>query len=571
ASPRHGARTSHLARFAVDDLAARITAELSADRDAPLRLNPLVRVEEKAVRVADRAIALPPELLAALRAGPVRASELPAEHTRVVAALVRARVLAVAVAPAATSLDDLGDLRAAVAATGLPAASAWVDRLDAIASAVDAVSVRRWPLRKAMCVDVERTLAAVGRAPSDRPAGTLYADRQPVFEEGVGGLRELRVHRPALARHQRALGAVLHAHAAYATAVRADARAWLADGWSAAGLPARVSLYELLDAVGRLPQPDYHGGSPSADALWRRLDGIAPEGTARVDISADELDAAFADAVPDEPFVCSPDLLLRGPRGQVVVGEVHQGIQPWCWLIRSLPAAERERLRAEVGRWARELAGDAEPITLVEPRFTGKTFTLEYPGLALERVARSALPPRQVRSLHSVLADRDAMRLHDSDGRPLVLMPTSPVSPLCRAFAGPVLYGPRRPPLDRHRPRVVVDDVVWFRESWRLDADDLAALAAARDPAAATFAVARLRDALGLPRHVYLAVAGEPKPVYLDLAAVAYCDLFARLVAGRQDAVVTEMLPAPDELVLDCADGVHTSELRTAMIVRRTS
>jgi len=565
-SPRHGDRFSYLARYVVDELAAAAAAELADDPAAELVLHPLARLTGRGLHAGGRTVVLPAALHAALAAGPVAVATLLEPERTAAAKLRRAGLLVLPLRPAATSLTELEDLLASVRACDTPAADRWTGRLESIAAAVETVRRSPWPERRAACGRVAELLT--GGTGAERAAGSVYTDRQPVYEEGVGGLRGLRLQRSALDRSGAALRAVLTAHAAYAAAVRSDARTWLRTGWDETGLPGQVSLYRLLDALAEREQPDYQNGSPAADALWERLDAVAPEDASLVEIGATQLTALFADVAPDEPFVCSPDLMLRGPRQQLVIGEVHHGMQPWCWLVRGLDPARRGLLRAEVGHWARELAGDATPLTLVEPRFTGKTFTLEYPGSALERVGRSALPREQALSLHQVVADRVTLDLAREDGAPLALMPTSPVSPLSRGFGRLVLWGPRTPPLRRHRPRVVVDGVVWFRESWRLGGADLTKLAAARDVTEAVLAAARLRASLGLPRFVYVKVGGEPKPIFVDLASAAYCDLLARLVAGRPDAVLTEMLPRPDDLALHCADGTFTAELRTAVLVR---
>ncbi|MFD8951341.1 lantibiotic dehydratase [Streptomyces xanthophaeus] len=582
ASPRHGAHTTFLARYVVEGLAQRIGQECAGSDRTPLSLHPLARVHDRGLRVADRDIALPAPLLRVLRTGPVVPADLPPSLRSAVAKLARAGLLRPRLAPASTSLTEQADLRAAVA--GLREAApepvtAWLERLDTIEESVERVRSSGWPERRTEAAGLAALLDGYGLGAADRPTGSLYADRQPVYEECVGGLRGLGLDRRALAPSQDALHTVLRVHAAYAARVREDAASWLRLHWEKTGLPARTGLYDLLEGLQQYPQPDYRDGSPAADALWERLDAVAPAGSCRVEVTARQLAAVFSDVLPDEPFVCSPDLMVRRtPAGtdQLVVGEIHHGIQPWSWLARALPEERRRALRGTVGTWAAELARhqageDAVPVTLVEPRFTGKTFTLEYPGLALERMGRSALPRDQVLGLHDVIVDRDPLALRTTDGVPLALMPTSPVGPLSRALGGLALWGPRTPPLREHRPRVTVGGVVWFRETWRLGADALAGLTAARTPEAALTEAHRLRDHLGMPRFVYVKPDGEPKPVFVDLESVAYCDMLARLAAGSAGAVVSEMLPGPDEQVLHCAEGTFTSELRTAVLVRNPS
>lgn len=120
----------------------------------------------------------------------------------------------------------------------------------------------------------------------------------------------------------------------------------------------------------------------------------------------------------------------------------------------------------------------------------------------------------------------------------------------------------------RHRPyapRVLLDDLVIGRETWRFAATEVP-LPSARPRDHSYAGLRRWARGNGMPRHVFVHVAGEPKPVYADLAAPALLDNVARLVrAAAPDAMVTvtEMLPGPDELWLADGAGRHwTAELR---------
>jgi len=118
-------------------------------------------------------------------------------------------------------------------------------------------------------------------------------------------------------------------------------------------------------------------------------------------------------------------------------------------------------------------------------------------------------------------------------------------------------------------PRVTIDDLVVNRETWRLAATEPGFAGTAdesiRYPAARAWAVSH-----GLPRHVFCRFTGEGKPIYADLTSLASIDLISRSLGrarreGGADATVTvvEMLPAPDQLWLTCAQGQrYTSELR---------
>jgi hypothetical protein len=116
-------------------------------------------------------------------------------------------------------------------------------------------------------------------------------------------------------------------------------------------------------------------------------------------------------------------------------------------------------------------------------------------------------------------------------------------------------------------PRLLIDDVVVARQSWRSPAA-MIPLPASR---AKDYSYGGLRSwaaGQGIPRHVFVMVPGEPKPVYVDFRAPALLDNLARLIrrAATDEAAeisVTEMLPAPGQLWLaDSAGGHYAAELR---------
>ncbi|HEY1011763.1 MAG TPA: lantibiotic dehydratase, partial [Herpetosiphonaceae bacterium] len=124
----------------------------------------------------------------------------------------------------------------------------------------------------------------------------------------------------------------------------------------------------------------------------------------------------------------------------------------------------------------------------------------------------------------------------------------------------------------RHAPRVVIDDVVVWRETWRLEAAELAELGAGGDGERMA-AARRLMRRRGLPRHLFVRAPGEGKPLFLDFEAPATLRGIGKLAraaqrAGAADAVFvcSEMLPAFDDLWLrDAAGSRYTSELRLAL------
>ncbi len=61
----------------------------------------------------------------------------------------------------------------------------------------------------------------------------------------------------------------------------------------------------------------------------------------------------------------------------------------------------------------------------------------------------------------------------------------------------------------------------------------------------------------------------DVKPVFVDLESHPFLDVLARWLARHGELDVTEMLPAPDQLLWREPDGRHTFELRTLVVPAR--
>lgn len=138
-------------------------------------------------------------------------------------------------------------------------------------------------------------------------------------------------------------------------------------------------------------------------------------------------------------------------------------------------------------------------------------------------------------------------------------------------------------PLGAHSPRLEVGGVVVQRESWVVGRADLPRGPHETATPALVADVDGLRAAKGIPRYVYVrptegAVrrtgAGgrdkDVKPIFVDLESYPFLDVLARWMAKHGELDVTEMLPAPDQLLWREEDGGRrTFELRTLLVPAR--
>lgn len=125
------------------------------------------------------------------------------------------------------------------------------------------------------------------------------------------------------------------------------------------------------------------------------------------------------------------------------------------------------------------------------------------------------------------------------------------------------LRGPRP-----HAPRVLIDDLVVCRETWRFEAGSVPSPRRAADYRHR--AIRQWARAHGLPRRVFARTPSEPKPFYVDFASPLLMENLARAVR-REPATaavqIVEMMPGPEDLWLtDPSGGRYTTEFRVVAV-----
>ncbi|TDP96486.1 lantibiotic dehydratase [Labedaea rhizosphaerae] len=129
----------------------------------------------------------------------------------------------------------------------------------------------------------------------------------------------------------------------------------------------------------------------------------------------------------------------------------------------------------------------------------------------------------------------------------------------------------------RHTPRLAIDDLVVFRESWRIPAAELE-LPEKPDRHRDYQCVQRWLDTAGVPARVFVKFAGEDKPAFFDLTSPTMVRCFVNLAraALRVDANtvlgLSEPLPDPRESWLSDVNGDrYVSELRLQLCRKEAS
>jgi hypothetical protein len=110
------------------------------------------------------------------------------------------------------------------------------------------------------------------------------------------------------------------------------------------------------------------------------------------------------------------------------------------------------------------------------------------------------------------------------------------------------------PGIDRW-PRFVSGRLVLFRRRWTFQPGK------SPEEGPAFFAeVARWRRQRGIPRHVFVHTAADPKPFYADLESPLFVDLLRRALGEETTLHLTEMLPGPDEMWVGDGRGRYAAE-----------
>jgi hypothetical protein len=129
----------------------------------------------------------------------------------------------------------------------------------------------------------------------------------------------------------------------------------------------------------------------------------------------------------------------------------------------------------------------------------------------------------------------------------------------------------------RHTPRLAIDDLVVFRETWRIPAAELE-LPEKVDRHRDYLCVRRWLDTTGVPAQLFVKFAGEDKPAFFDLTSPTMVRCFVNLAraALRVDANtvlgLSEPLPDPRESWLSDVNGDrYVSELRLQLCRKEAS
>jgi hypothetical protein len=266
--------------------------------------------------------------------------------------------------------------------------------------------------------------------------------------------------------------------------------------------------------------------------------------------------------------MASPDVMLlagglddlRRGRFRLVLSECHDAVMVWGWALALHPDADRVRADAAalIGR-----AASGRPLANALSRRRSKIVPFEYPGPTVELLAASDRPAvdRIPVAAVDVVRGDGGCRLA-APGRPPFRLYNGELATAEHRMVGLPRVAPPELEVGRRTPRLLLGDAVLQRERWRLRRADLLPGRYRGTTLDLMLDARRAARALGLPRRFFVRADGQPKPVYVDLDSHHCVEVLDYLLRPEGEAVVTEMLPGPDDLWLTAGRERFCCELR---------
>ncbi len=582
------ARTVFFEYWAIDALAAKLSADPAIRRQLVPRLLPQFRLEGTAVHM------------------PVdRVEQLPVEFARLVGALDGSRsaadlanTLEIAEGEIVEMLDELVESGLIKWELELPPGRPHPDRWLALKlAALEPAELRHRAEASLAALQTARTKVATAHdattlqralteldevftretsVESHRAHGKTYAGRTPLYEDCRRDL-EVELGRPFLDRLAPALELVLVSGRWFTFEIAARYRRAFTELYARLAEPTPPSFARFWAEASKL----FGSGSIVADVRtelaqrWSAILAGEPH-EARVVRSASALAAkvraAFAAPGPGWPQARyqSPDIMISAAgaepleRGDyaIVLGEIHIGFNT---ITEPLFIGQHPDPAALIAQRERDL----EP-TLVAPVWTksvtrGDYWSMSERDFDLENGTTVSGRPRshviEARELELELRDGNLEVVTRDRRVRFDIIQFVEQHLIAESFSAFSML-----PHGDHSPRVQLDQLVVARETWRVQTTEIA-WPAHKDAHLRFLGAQRWARALGLPRWVFARTPEEIKPMYVDFASSIYVEMLAKLLRAAASATFSEMLPTLDQLWTVDAEGQHyTSELRIAAI-----
>ena len=483
--------------------------------------------------------------------------------------LLRSRLVVLRPEPPVTRVRPLEWLLAWVEQLPLSCSTRahWLEVLGTFKHLQDRFAAAPFPERREILARIEEELSELTGRQARRDGGQIYADRLLLYEECLGGVSPLALGPACAAELQRQLAPVLDLYAAHACAVHEQLCAY---GKALLQERAPGGVLPFLDLLEELREKQFEARpTPVQESLVAMLRGQAENQV--VEIDAHALPPLEQATFQRHMLLTSPDVMLlardvkalQAGDFRVVMAECHDTLMLWGWATSF--HARPDRVSEDAAAFLARVRGPHLLANVLASKRV-KIVPFEYPGPTIEVATASEKPRAERIPLADVttLLEDDSLRLQ-APGWPGFSLYNGELLTLAHSlFAPPRVVHPRIT-LGKHTPRLIFNNVVLQREQWCLSREELLPGTYQGTSFELLLDVRRAARRLRLPRYLFARVAGERKPVLIDLASYFLLELLAYLTRAGGEVTLTEALPGPNELWLRGSTGTYCAELRLSM------
>lgn len=443
----------------------------------------------------------------------------------------------------------------------------WLSVLGEFKDLQGRFAMASFPERREILARVEEHMSELTGKRARRGDGQLYADRLLLYEECLGGVSPLALGPTFATELQRQLAPVLDLYAAHACAVHEQLCAY---GKALLQERAPGGVLPFLDLIGDVREKKFEAHpTPVQEVLLAMLKGQADKQV--VEIDAHALPTLEPDILQRHVLLTSPDVMLlardvealRAGDFKVVVAECHDTLMIWGWATSF--HAQRDRVQGAASAFLERVRGTHILANVLASKRV-KIVPFEYPGPTIEVAAASEKPLAERIPIAGVTTrlENDRLKLQ-TPGWPDFLLYNGELPTLAHSLFAPPRVVPPHITLGKHTPRLMLNNVVLQREQWRLRREELLPGTYQGTSFELLLDIRRAARRLHLPRYLFARVAGERKPVLVDLANYFLLELLAYIIPGEEEVTLNEALPGPNELWLRSSTGTYCAELRLSL------
>lgn len=449
--------------------------------------------------------------------------------------------------------------------------------------------------RTAILEQAEKMFSDLTGLESRRGEGELFRDRTVLYEDAKGNL-DLHLDPRLIEKWQAGLSGPLNIAVAYTHLHKQRNMKLAMQIWRKVfGDRKAVGFDQFIVACHRLLQEAAVGtggqGSDKdpLDKFLRLFHGSCEAylaGSSSTLISS-EFEAFLQKMEGEDLYIVSPDLLLIADAAEsiepdtlkCVLGELHHGITMEGWMLSFHSDLDqvRKEIRREIIRHLELVQEKSKreilPANLIFTRKM-KTAPQEYPGVMVEVSGVASIRrPDATFGLKDLVVKAEGdelvltLRGEDQEVRfyPPAFGYTEQAYFPFALFSFPIVQMPTYRK-EGYTPRIETEQMILQRAQWTFAKEELQAVIKEKEPFHTYIALQKFRRQHLLPRHVFLRVPSEQKPVYLDLENPYALDLLQHLAGKNRKVIFSEMLPPPDQLWLRDQKGTYCSELRTLLM-----